>query len=51
MIDYTKRLTQFFDHYLKGCPPPVWMTKGRPATLKQIDDRFELDPSGSCGED
>ncbi len=25
------------------------MTKGRPAKLKQIDDRFELDPKGSCG--
>ncbi len=26
------------------------MTQGRPASLKQIDDRFELDPEGFCGE-
>ncbi len=51
LVDFTKRLTQFFDHYLKGYPPPAWMTKGGPAKLKQIDDRFELDPTGSCGED
>ncbi len=49
-IDYTIRSTQFFDHYLKGYPPPKWMTQGRPAKLKGIDDRFELDTEGSCGE-
>ncbi len=26
------------------------MTQGRPAALKQVDDRFELDPDGSCGD-
>jgi dipeptidyl aminopeptidase/acylaminoacyl peptidase len=26
--DYTVRLTQFFDHYLKGAPAPLWMTDG-----------------------
>ncbi len=50
-IDFTIRITQFFDHYLKGYPPPAWMTKGRPAKLKGIDDRLELDPEGSCGDD
>ncbi len=49
-IDYTKRLTQFFDHYLKSNPPPAWMTQGRPANLKGVDDRFELDLEGSCGD-
>ncbi len=44
------RMTQYFDHYLKGYPPPRWMTQGRPAKLKQIDDRLELDPQGSCGD-
>ncbi|MBO9574087.1 MAG: S9 family peptidase, partial [Chitinophagaceae bacterium] len=24
--DLTVRATQFFDHYLKGAPPPIWMT-------------------------
>jgi dipeptidyl aminopeptidase/acylaminoacyl peptidase len=28
--DYTMRLQQFFDHYLKGAPPPEWMEKGIP---------------------
>jgi dipeptidyl aminopeptidase/acylaminoacyl peptidase len=50
-IDYTKRITQFFNHYLKGYSPPRWMTEGRLASLKGIDDRFELDYEGSCGPD
>jgi dipeptidyl aminopeptidase/acylaminoacyl peptidase len=28
--DYTIRLQQYFDHYLKGAPAPDWMTKGVP---------------------
>lgn len=32
--DLTVRLQQFFDHYLKGDPMPVWMKKGVPATEK-----------------
>ncbi len=32
--DFTIRLTQFYDHYLKGKPAPVWMTKGIPANKK-----------------
>ncbi len=49
-LDYTTRMMQFFNHYLKKQPAPKWMTQGRPAKLKQIDDRFELDPDGSCGK-
>ncbi len=26
--DYTIRMKQFFDHYLKGAPPPKWMSIG-----------------------
>jgi len=44
--DYTIRMRQFFDHYLKGLPPPRWMTIGVPAKLKGIDDGLELDTSG-----
>jgi dipeptidyl aminopeptidase/acylaminoacyl peptidase len=33
-LDYTIRMQQFFDHYLKGAPPPVWMTRGIPAKEK-----------------
>jgi dipeptidyl aminopeptidase/acylaminoacyl peptidase len=49
--DYTIRLTQFFDHYLKGYPPPAWMTRGVPAKMKGIETRYELDPKGECGPD
>jgi hypothetical protein len=28
--DYTLRMQQFFDHYLKGAPRPEWMVKGIP---------------------
>jgi dipeptidyl aminopeptidase/acylaminoacyl peptidase len=28
--DYTMRMQQFFDHYLKGGPTPEWMEKGVP---------------------
>jgi dipeptidyl aminopeptidase/acylaminoacyl peptidase len=32
--DWAIRMQQFFDHYLKGEPAPVWMVQGVPATLK-----------------
>lgn len=44
-IDYTKRLTQFFDHYLKNKPAPAWMTKGVSIKLKGVENGFEL-PNG-----
>ncbi|MDR3260723.1 MAG: prolyl oligopeptidase family serine peptidase [Tannerella sp.] len=34
MRDLSVRLQQFFDHYLKGEPMPVWMRDGVPATQK-----------------
>lgn len=41
--DYLFRMTQFFDHYLKGAPAPKWMTRGVPASLKGIDSGLDLD--------
>lgn len=41
--DIQIREQQFFDHYLKGAPAPVWMTKGIPATMKGKDWGFDLD--------
>ena len=32
--DYTMRLQQFFDHFLKGAPAPEWMEKGIPYLQK-----------------
>lgn len=40
--DLSVRLSQFFDHYLKGAPQPVWMKQGVPATEKGIRQGFEL---------
>jgi dipeptidyl aminopeptidase/acylaminoacyl peptidase len=40
-LDYTIRLTQFFDYFLKGCPPPKWMTKGKDPV--DINRDYELD--------
>ncbi|MBU1370693.1 MAG: prolyl oligopeptidase family serine peptidase [Bacteroidetes bacterium] len=40
--DLTIRLEQFFDHFLKGAPEPVWMQKGIKAIDKGRDFGFEL---------
>lgn len=45
-LDYTTRIEQFFDHYLKGVPPPKWMTEGIPAEKKGLETGYELDTSG-----
>lgn len=49
--DLTSRMLQFFDHYLKEFPPPIWMTKGIPACKKGIETGFEYDLRGKCGTD
>ena len=41
--DLSIRLQQFFDHYLKGDPAPMWMTRGVPATQKGKDWGLDLD--------
>jgi dipeptidyl aminopeptidase/acylaminoacyl peptidase len=45
-IDYSKRMMQFFDLYLKDKPAPKWMLDGIPAKLKGIDTGLELDTTG-----
>lgn len=40
--DIQIREQQFFDHYLKGAPMPVWMDTGVPAVLKGKTWGFEL---------
>jgi len=42
-VDLSIRMMQFFDHYLKGEPMPIWMSKGIPATKKGKMDGYELD--------
>jgi len=41
--DFSVRMAQFFDHYLKGAPAPRWMTRGIPATQRGVDDGLALD--------
>lgn len=40
--DLSIRMSQFFGHYLKDEPMPVWMAKGLPATLKGRTLGYEL---------
>jgi len=42
-LDFTIRMKQFFDHYLKDTPAPIWMTRGIRATKKGIEHGYELD--------
>jgi dipeptidyl aminopeptidase/acylaminoacyl peptidase len=35
-IDFQKRMSQFFNHYLRGAPMPSWMKEGIPATEKEF---------------
>jgi len=45
-VDLDIRMRQFFDYYLKDAPAPVWMTRGVPAAMKQVDTGLEIDSSG-----
>ena len=40
--DLSVRMSQFFDHYLKGAPMPVWMKQGVPSVVKGKEYGFEL---------
>jgi len=39
-MDFAIRMSQFFDHYLKGAPLPEWMKRGVPATEKGINNGY-----------
>ena len=41
--DLSIRMMQFFDHYLKDEPAPVWMTEGVPAIMKGKDLQYDLE--------
>lgn len=40
--DFKVRMQQYFDYYLQGSPPPLWMINGVPAIEKGIHKRLEL---------
>lgn len=45
--DYSIRVKQFFDHYLKAETPPYWMTIGVPAKYREhVGEYLKLDKSG-----
>jgi len=45
-LDYSIRLAQFFDHYLKGAPEPEWMGKGIPYRSQGMETGYEPGYSG-----
>lgn len=46
--DYTVRMQQFFDHFLKGAPKPEWMQKGVPFIERDEEkERFAAGPAAS----
>lgn len=47
-VDHTVRLTQYFDHYLKGTPAPQWMTMNTLSAYKGKNNLYELDSIGNC---
>ena len=50
--DYTRRMQEFFDHFLKGAPAPEWMERGIPYLQREkekekyrvADDRGSVQP-------
>jgi len=45
-FDYTTRIGQFFDYFLKKLPPPLWMTDGIPAKLKGLEPALDINING-----
>jgi dipeptidyl aminopeptidase/acylaminoacyl peptidase len=43
--DFQIRMRQFFDHYLKGAPAPLWMTEGVPQVRKGLDPLIIAPPT------
>ncbi|HEX6044566.1 MAG TPA: prolyl oligopeptidase family serine peptidase [Pyrinomonadaceae bacterium] len=45
--DYTRRLQEFFDHYLKGAPEPEWMEKGIPYLQREKEkEKYRVTEEG-----
>ncbi|WP_167346174.1 alpha/beta hydrolase family protein [Pedobacter ginsenosidimutans] len=45
--DFSKRQFQFFNHYLKAKPAPIWMTEGIGVSVREMKSGLELDSSRS----
>jgi dipeptidyl aminopeptidase/acylaminoacyl peptidase len=46
-VDWNVRMKQFFDHFLKDAPPPVWMVEGIPAVRRGETLGYEPVPGAS----
>ena len=45
--DYTRRLQEFFDHYLKGAPTAEWMEKGIPYLQREKEkEKYRVSEEG-----
>jgi dipeptidyl aminopeptidase/acylaminoacyl peptidase len=45
--DYTRRLQEFFDHFLKGAPEPEWMQKGIPYLQREKEkEKYRVGDEG-----
>lgn len=42
-IDFSIRMQQYFDHYLKAAPKPNWMKEGVPAVKMGIDQGLDVE--------
>ncbi|MCP9766637.1 S9 family peptidase [Lacihabitans sp. LS3-19] len=42
-MDWSQRMSQYFDYYLKDAPQPEWMSSGVKATEKTLNYGFKLD--------
>ncbi len=50
--DYSRRMWQFFDHYLRGAPAPDWLEKGIPYLDRDVEKvRFNAAPCAVVGRD
>ena len=47
--DWTERMQQFFDHYLKGAPAPAWLEEGVPAV--EQGRTLGLEPATGASEE
>jgi dipeptidyl aminopeptidase/acylaminoacyl peptidase len=47
--DWAKRMSQFFDHYLKGAPAPEWLEKGIPY-LERDEEKVKFNAAPAAAE-
>jgi dipeptidyl aminopeptidase/acylaminoacyl peptidase len=48
--DYSRRMKEFFDHFLKGVPAPEWMQKGIPFLEREKEKEKYRQPAAIGGE-